>query len=154
MIQVFEGSPGERAGYIPGARGVQVPASQVAIVGPTWMAIPAGESRAEVSYDLPFPTSGLSVAVPVLTPTKLVFVLAGPGVTFPVVLNQDFFSVGTQTGLGQTYTVFVAKGFKKAFRLNIEPDSTVPGLNLEWLWVLPFLGIGVYILSRLRRPRA
>lgn len=154
VTEVFVGRPGEEAAYLPGAFNVEVPASQVAIVHRTTLAIPDGETRAEVSYEVPFPASGLSVVVPVPTPTKLVFVLEGPGVTFPVILNQAFFGVGTQTGLGETYTVFVAKGFSKPFRLNIESDTSVPGLGLEWLWVLPFVAIGLYLLARLRRRRA
>lgn len=154
VTQVFLGRPGDRSALLPGARDVSVPAGETAIILPGAMAIPEGGTRGEVSYVLSFPPSGLSLSVPSLTPTKLVFVMVGEGVSFPIVLNQAFFAGGKYEALGHDFTVYVAKGFDHPFRLNVERSAVTAGFDLQWLWILPFLAIAAYLLARQRKKHA
>lgn len=154
VTQVFIGRSGDRAALIPGARDILIPAGQVAALSGGSVLIPSGGSRAEIQYDIPFPPSGISVLVPIYTPTKVCFILAGEGVSFPVILNQAFFVQGTSEALGHNFTVYAAKGFSKAFRLNIERAPQPGGLSLEWLWLIPAVAIAVYLFLRLGRRHA
>lgn len=154
VTEVLVGKPGDRAGLLPGATGVLVPAGQIAALKGDSLAIPSGDSRAEVQYSVPFPTAGISVLVPVFTPTKTCFVLAGEGVAFPVILNQAFYKQGASEALGHNFTVYAAKGFSAPFRLNIERAQLGGGFDLEWLWLAPAISIAAYLLVRLRRRHA
>lgn len=156
VMQLAVGHSGNTFALLPGAKDVSVPGGATAVVLNGSMAIPTGSGQAEVEYQLPLTAHGLSVLLPVLTPTHMVFVLVSDGVNFPIVLNQAFFEEGTSTSpsVGKTFSVYVAQDPKGSFRLNLEPAPPGPAASLEWLWLLLFVPIAIYLTTRVTRRHA
>lgn len=136
---------------LAGAQGLSVPAGASAVVARAAFAPPSGGHLAEVRYTLPLgQAKGLVLRLRIPVRLTSLWVLTGPGVELPIVLNQAFFAEGTTEQLGVTYQAFAAGGVGPgSVTLRLE----VPGQNgwLMWLWLLLAVPVGWWLIVRRRR---
>jgi hypothetical protein len=87
-----------------------------------------------------------------VVPTRLagLFVLAGPGVSFPIVLNQAFFGRGRTEQLGVTYDAYEAGPVGPGV-VPLRLELPASGNLVEWLWLPLTVGLALILFLRRRR---
>jgi hypothetical protein len=151
-VEVFQIVSSPRPRVFPlleGARGASVPPGAAAVLGSGGVSPPEGLAEAEVRYTVPTGASGALLTLRL--PTRLdLFVLTGPGITFPIVLNQAFFAQGSTIQLGTSYRVYAAAG-QGPGQVTLRLEWQGGERYLEWLWIPLAALVAAVFLWRRRR---
>ncbi|MCL6595694.1 MAG: hypothetical protein K6V73_05710 [Firmicutes bacterium] len=142
-----------RIPLLPGARGVH--GAGFSPAGMDSVAIRSGADSVTLRYGTALPSQGLSVAWWLPGPTQEFVVETGPGVSFPIELNQAFYPQGTG-GSGDAAIVSIARHLSGGpMRLNFEFTPPAPPVfYYGYAEMLTAVVIGVFLVWWWRRPAA